>query len=105
MAYRSEEHSAVACLFVDLVHNLLSPVAVLSELVLVLSLLERSCRAERHTALAVNAVRFIGYHSVEVGVVMVHLVGALALTDAALYAAVRVADHLKQRIHIVNSHL
>ena len=105
VAHRREEHSAGACLLVDLVHYLLAPVAVLAELVLVLSYLERSCRAERHTALAVNAVRFIGYHSVEVGVVMVHLVGTLALTDAALYAAVRVADHLKQRIHIVNSHL
>ena len=105
VAHRREEHSAGACLLVDLVHYLLAPVAILAELVLVLPYFQRSCRAQRYTALAVNAVGFIGHHSIEVGVVMVHLVGALALTDAALNAAVRVADHLKQRIHIVNSHL
>ena len=105
VAHRGKEHSTGACLLVDLVHYLLAPVAVLAELVLVLLYFQRSGRAESYAALAVNTACFICDHLIEVGVVMMHLVGALSFTDAALDAAVVIANHLKQRIHIVNSHL
>lgn len=105
IAHRGEKHSARACLLVDFVHYLLAPVSVLAEFVLVLLYFQCSCRAEGYAALAVNAAGFVSDHLVQVGIVMVHLVGTLSFTDAALYAAVVIAHHLKQGVHIIYSHL
>ena len=104
IAHGGEQHAAGAGLTVDLGDGLAGPVGVLLEGVIGLDDLQRARGAQRHAAVAVHALALVAHHHAEVGIVMMHAVGALALAGAAGDAALRIADDLIGRVQKVDGH-
>src|SRR5699024_730118 len=105
IAHRRQQNAAARSLLVHFLYRFILPVCVLAQTAVALDNLERSCRAERHAALAVNALRFVAQHNFAVGIVAVYLVGTLSFTDTAGYAAAVIADDFKFGIYEIYAHI
>ena len=104
VAHRGEQHAARSGLTVDLGNGLARPVGVFLKGMVGFDDLERARRAERDTAVAGHAFGFVDLHFLELGIVKMHFVCALAFAGAAGDAAVIVAHDLILRIQKIDSH-
>ena len=95
VAHGGKENSSRSCLTVVFYHQLLGVVCALSESVFVGYYLNSACGTDTYASLAVNALIVVGKHLVKIGVIEMHLIGALTLTGTALYTFIRITDHFK----------
>ena len=105
VAHCGEQNTAAFCLLVYFVHCLMRPVTVRAELVFVRTDFQRVSRAKAYAPLTVNARHRIGYHFIEIWIVFMNFISALAFANAALYTSVGISYNLEKRIHIIYCHV
>ena len=104
VAHAGKQHAARGRLAVYVLDIVLRPVCVLLERVVGAHDLQRPGGTQAHAPVAVDAFRVVRRHHLFIGVIAVHLVGALALTCTACDAALVVAHHLVLRIDKIRVH-
>ena len=104
IAHGRQQHAAASGLLVDFFNRILVPVGVVPEGAVTFADLQGMGGTEAHAALAIHALALVGGHAAPVLVKAVYTVGTLLFTQTAVYAPYRVADNLKLRINIVDTH-
>ena len=104
VSHGGQEDTSAPGLFIDLFDRVLVPVGIFPEGAFVLCDLQRVRGAKAYTSLAIHAFALIAGHALFPTIKGVNTVCALLFTDAAGCASVIIANDLKLRINIVDTH-
>ena len=104
ISHGGQQHAAAAGLLIDLLDGVRRPVGIFPEGAITFPDLQCMGGAKANTALAVHTAALVSKHTFLFLVEAMYPVGALLFAQTAAYAPGRVADNLKWRINIVDTH-